>query len=315
MIVTINIQEHIAIDDISNPAGLAAKICKKMSQDGIILTTNGEGLNFTTNKLYSILDEICKITNYPKNKIYIETWNLLEHHDHYNILRKDEIYDTKWFLKPDGFSKPCDNKILILMGKANEARLRVHELVQNVSWRDKILYSFHINLHEIPWPPGLKDRLMDGQNYNFYKNSTPMSDISVPLPTPIVPPLNIGMLLPVYDRVALEIVVETVTDEGFFVTEKTLRPILYGRPFLTIAPKGYESNLRKLGFDLDFGFPKYLEDFGHKIKADLIFEYLDKWSYSEDWFDSLLPKLKHNQQVLKSIAEKKGKIDLSLFNI
>jgi len=311
---TINIQNHLAVDEIINPAGLAAKICSAIKDNGILLTSNGEGFNFRSNGLYDVLDSICDVTGIPKNKIKIETWNLLEHHEEYSIIRKDEIFGTKWFRYPGQISRPISDKILILMGKCNLSRLRIHELVNKVSWREKIIYSFHMDMDITPWPPGIAQRLSAGQSYGFYKNTTPHSDIGSILPTPIVTPGNILGLSHIYEKTMIEIVPETVSDHGFFVTEKTLRPIFYGRPFLTVAPSGFEDNLRKLGFDLDFRFPSYLERLSDMAKADAIFRFLDNWEFSQDWFESIMPALVHNQQVLKELAGRNGKIDLSLFN-
>jgi len=315
--VIIDIQCHLDIDNLHDTGGLSAKICLAMIQnDKIILTSKGEGFNFKSNGLYDLLDSVCEVMDFDPSKITLQTWNLLESHDRYDVQCQSQIFDTGWFVKYQPVSTPNQDKILLMMGRSNEARLKAHELVSSISWRDKLLYSFHMDMSVAPWGAGMRDRISAGSSYDFFKRTTPCSDISVALKTPIIPPHNIQMLHPVYDKIALEIVVETVTDEGFFVTEKTLRPIWYGRPFLAVGPPGYEDNLRKLGFNLDFGFPGYLENFGHLNKVDEIFKFLStKWEYSEDWFNSLLPVLEHNQETLSNIAKKNGKIDLNLFQV
>jgi hypothetical protein len=56
-------------------------------------------------------------------------------------------------------------------------------------------------------------------------------------------------LLQYYNRFQIELVAETMCmGTTFFPTEKTIRPILGGRPFLIFGPKNFLSNLQQLGF-------------------------------------------------------------------
>jgi hypothetical protein len=56
-------------------------------------------------------------------------------------------------------------------------------------------------------------------------------------------------LLQFYNDFQIEIVAETVTlGESFFPTEKTVRPIMGSKPFITYAPVNYLANLRNIGF-------------------------------------------------------------------
>lgn len=51
-----------------------------------------------------------------------------------------------------------------------------------------------------------------------------------------------------YQTVAVEIVNETNITKGFFVTEKTVRPIAYYTPFVVMATANFLKNFRTLGF-------------------------------------------------------------------
>ena len=56
-------------------------------------------------------------------------------------------------------------------------------------------------------------------------------------------------LLQFYNDFQIEIVAETITlGESFFPTEKTVRPIMGSKPFITYAPVNYLANLRNMGF-------------------------------------------------------------------
>lgn len=56
-------------------------------------------------------------------------------------------------------------------------------------------------------------------------------------------------LLQFYNDFQIELAVETVTQgEAFFITEKTVRPIMGSKPFMTYATTNFLANLRDLGF-------------------------------------------------------------------
>jgi hypothetical protein len=70
----------------------------------------------------------------------------------------------------------------------------------------------------------------------------------------VIPEISAGnmarSLLAHYDRFNVELVCETYTlGETFFVTEKTVRPIVGNRPFLVYGPINYLNNLRQIGFE------------------------------------------------------------------
>lgn len=109
-----------------------------------------------------------------------------------------------------------------------------------------------------------------------------------------------------------EVAFETVFYPSFFVTEKTLRPIFYGRPFLVVGPRHFEDNMEKLGFDLDFNFPFEYTNCISIDKLNLAFDKISNWYLKTNlikWFSSIMPKLKHNQEVLKRYADANGFID------
>lgn len=76
-----------------------------------------------------------------------------------------------------------------------------------------------------------------------------------------------------YNQTYLEIVVETLTkldnDNSFFITEKTLKPILMKHPFMIVGPYHHLKNLKLLGFKTFDHFidESYDEctDFEHRI--------------------------------------------------
>lgn len=59
-------------------------------------------------------------------------------------------------------------------------------------------------------------------------------------------------VLPYYERTCFELVCETFgdtsDDESFFLTEKTLKPIMMEHPFMVLSSRNFLKNLRRLGF-------------------------------------------------------------------
>lgn len=62
----------------------------------------------------------------------------------------------------------------------------------------------------------------------------------------------------IYKRTCYSIVCETIsTGNGFFFSEKMMKPMFAKRPFVLFGPKGYLAQLRKLGFQT---FNEYLDE-------------------------------------------------------
>jgi hypothetical protein len=314
----VNIQSHIESENLIDETNLLLLLLPYFqNQKPFIITSTGEGFSFTVNGLYQFLDKTCDYFKFPKNKIYIETWNLLEEHTEYNIIIKNEIFDCRYFSNPSKIKKPKDNKIGVFLGRADYLRLSFHQKLQHIGWRDKLIYTFHNNLFGDPWPIGMKKIVGKGGNYQYFENTTPCSDIDEKVSIPIVPPQNIFSLEPVYQNIIFEIVFETLYQTGFFITEKTLRPIFYGKPFIIIGPPNFEKNMEKLGFNLNFNLP-FSYDTKHSVeKLNMTFDIIDTWflrTNLDEWYQSIIPILEHNQNILKKYANNNGHIDLEIIN-
>jgi hypothetical protein len=104
-------------------------------------------------------------------------------------------------------------------------------------------------------------------------------------------------------------VIGEATDTVPFITEKTVIPMLYKKPFITIADKNFSSNLRNLGFELfdeiiDYSYDNIdnLEDRAEAMVKNIL--PLLKEDYNK-LYQKLLPKLEHNYnrvwQIIKDI--------------
>jgi hypothetical protein len=311
----LNIQDHLEIDTILMPGLLGMRIGYYLNQQQKLhITSSGEGFWFRQNGLYNLLDQATTFYNYPKLNITIDTWNLKESHPEYKINIVNQLYDCHYFANPDVIKFPNEFKVAALLGRANYNRLLFHYNIDRIENRENLIYTFHQDLQYYPWPPGMHKILQEGWDYVKLEKTLPHSDLGKTLPTPIIPPENIFGLKDVYDSVGLEVVIETV-DEGFFVTEKTLRPIFYGRPFIVIGSRDFEKNLSQLGFKYNFNFDFYPDAFHGNLKVNFVIDIINTWYDRIDkkkWFESIMPILEHNQQVLKRYADINRQIDKSI---
>ena len=115
-------------------------------------------------------------------------------------------------------------------------------------------------------------------------------------------------LLQWYPKFDIELVAETYTHgDTFFVTEKTVRPIVAGKSMLIFGPKNYLSRLRNLGFQTwhDIWDESYDQLTGinrwNAIKS-LIDELMTK--DQEQLYQQCRPVIKHNQQHAELLIKK-----------
>jgi hypothetical protein len=120
--------------------------------------------------------------------------------------------------------------------------------------------------------------------------------------------LDSFLICPEQHQSFLHVIAEATTTVPF-ITEKTVVPILYKKPFITIADKNFSSNLRNLGFELfdeiiDYSYDSIdnLENRAEAMVKNIL--PLLKEDYNK-LYKKLLPKLEHNYnrafQIIKDI--------------
>jgi hypothetical protein len=114
---------------------------------------------------------------------------------------------------------------------------------------------------------------------------------------------NYDLWKDVYSNIAIEIVVETnQTPDTFFITEKILRPIAYGKLFLVIGSPLFEQNLKSLGFDIfDDIIDKSYDPESSYIRVDAVFKSLGELLRNPVDIQALLPRLQANKRVLENL--------------
>lgn len=84
---------------------------------------------------------------------------------------------------------------------------------------------------------------------------------------------------------------------GPYLTEKTFKPLLAGRPFLVVGQYQSYKWLKNIGFDTDFGFDiSYDQDPGDLTRIGALFKTLDFINQQSifDLYESSLKSVKHN---------------------
>lgn len=106
-----------------------------------------------------------------------------------------------------------------------------------------------------------------------------------------------------YKDIAVEVVMETnQTPDTFFITEKTFRPIAYGKLFLVVGSPEFEQNLKSMGFDIfDDIIDKSYDSESSYIRVDAVFKSLGELLRNPVDMNTLLPRLQANKRVLENL--------------
>jgi hypothetical protein len=116
-----------------------------------------------------------------------------------------------------------------------------------------------------------------------------------------------------YQETFLSVVSETLFDESVFLSEKICKPILSLHPFIIVGSPRTLQKLHQLGFKTfePFISEKYDDVINQKERLELVFKELDKFRNKpieelQEWFKSIEPTLKHNQEVLLKMGKEKS---------
>jgi len=131
----------------------------------------------------------------------------------------------------------------------------------------------------------------------------PYSDIGDYIKPPLYQYANSRSWEKTYNDIAIEIVAETNhTPNTFFITEKTFRPIAYGKLFLVIGSPEFEQNLKRMGFDIfDDIIDKSYDSESSYIRVDAVFKSLGELLCNPVDMQVLLPRLQANKRVLECL--------------
>jgi len=250
-------------NDIYNKDVLAVNIIKEyQTNHASTIFLNNEGPSAESVGLYQLLDNLCNTLGFDKSKITIITCNAEELHNEYRI----NIKSQHWFNTcVQQYRKFQFNYKQFKNNKIVDKNL--FGCLYNIpSWNRLSLLSYIKFKTKSPSLLACNVSMTEGQHntlgLNRIINECPTEFFNIveylktsPEPLPghpgHKPELWENMeITKFYNDFFIDIVAETYTDGlTFFVTEKTIRPMLALTPFITYGPQGFLSNLRaRYGF-------------------------------------------------------------------
>ncbi len=222
------------------------------------------------------------------------------------------------YTKEDVCPKNFSNKFLCYQRKAYSPRIDLYNKLKDktgIITLGSIQYEFN-NINDIPYHSGFKDigwvTKVFNENLNRYEYHTP-PDILEDNKTCVIPNdiYSLGNLH-IWNTSFLNIVSETIIGPTFnqnelFLSEKPFKPILGMRPFIMYGHPNNIAKIKELGFetfDEDFG---YIMGDNYESQVQAISEVVDNIDNPELLYKKLLPKITHNFENFKLIAEKEEK--------
>lgn len=207
------------------------------AENTVIIDLRNEGISLTASGLLHAIDTWVAATGRDPNTVSIRTPNIFEP-VHYRLI------GLPHFLHPDYFGK-----YLVPTSKIDpRARLFGFFVGGHTAEREIIAQDIHDLYLENFLVSVMRNRFPNRLWPTHIWNLGSLDNFSIQDQYEAGPDTN-RSLLQFYDRFQIELVAESMTrGPTFFPTEKTVRPIVGCRPFLTFAPKGYMQNMKKMGF-------------------------------------------------------------------
>jgi hypothetical protein len=282
----------------------------------IIVSLNNEGPCAKSLELYDLLDKICNQTKYDRQRIQIQTCNLIEHHPAYQLLIRPptkHILDLQKTVTSDPVKK-ITKHFGNFIGHSSRFRLAIASWLWK-NYREKTLQTFHTTVTDELHREfvGLEDLWF--HNYDDVHVSNAIDFLkNTPLKYDAVdrgPIMNMKMygILDAYKNIFVDIVCNTyVTGNTFYMDEKLWRPIITKTPFIVHGSKNFIQNFRLLGFKTfdqwwDEGYSNDPPD----VQALAILNIIDQISqYSiadiDQIYKEMQPVLDHNLQMFMKLT-------------
>lgn len=283
----------------------------------VIVNLNTEGPCLKASGVEELLDLIVEKFNIPPTNFLIETSNQLtsshykEHRESFielDFVRKkaQQIVNTSSLNKRFG----------LFIGRSNWIRLAIASYL-NYKYSDitTMTYHYDFNLDHFQENFGLE---------TLYKKYPAEVDQIVELIKKLPIKEKIEFTYPIewlagaldldkyYEQIFCDVVCETYfSGQTFFMTEKTMRPILFRRPFIVQGPVNFLKNLKKLGFKTfdqwwDEGYDEDPVDFKYSaLKHNIDYIAQQPVETIRIWNLEMQDVLEHNYQTLQNLTHKK----------
>lgn len=247
--------------------------CKDNKQDPI-LDFYPEGYDLNHNKAWPFIEHCMKLYDLQPTIITAD-W-------HANYECKIIKCHNHWMQSVPTLSnnslKNIQTKFGHFVGRITWDRLMMHKFL--IETPQDVLYTFWSSVHRADFVMRALKKIYNMYGFNSLKD---YHDIIMRLPTTnfapnidnkhlISYPENTLGLQSVYRTIFCDIVHETdVNDSNCFYTEKTVRPMLFKTPFITMHGKGSLQSLKTLGFKtFDQWWPETYDNYHGKQRLEEI---------------------------------------------
>jgi hypothetical protein len=282
------------------------------------INMNREGPSCEAIGLYRILDNICKKFKFDKSKFLITTWNAEELHPTYKI----RLIEQRWIAYAKKSSANFNKE-----GFVNKKNFKnLFGCMYNIPSWNRLCLLAYIKQHTTHSSILAVNGTWEAHNHNtFYLNQivdfcpTEFFNIVELIKSDIGPlPGHPGhkptadenmQILNFYNDFFVDVVAETYTNGlTFFLTEKTIRPILGLTPFITFGPQGFLANLRSRYGIKTFGqwWDESYDDYQayDRIKGMYkVIDYLDSLTTDEhiQMYREMQDVLDYNYEIIKNL--------------
>lgn len=307
----IDLTKYCGASRARNTHLLALEIEKTYRENkSVLLSLGTDGWDIVANGIEDIVKEIADVLGISYEHIIFESADLLTKSNTFlHVKRQNRLLPLA--LHPCEYKSPDQLGTGLFLGRATNERLYAfwkscnltnslrtcHLQVQNIEEHTSDIAGF-ICEHNDKWK-AIKDLLPYtdiGQEFNFHNYKTVQEKINR---------FDLDKVwISVYNKIDIEIVCETnITANTFFITEKTFRPLHYGRLFLVIGSPQFEQNLKDLGFDIfDDILDKSYDNLESYMRVDAVFNSLQKYINNPIDYNILKQRLINNQKLLVKVA-------------
>lgn len=306
---------------IWHPEQVIVDILKEYQTQGRVeIDLNGEGPCADTIGLYRLLDYVCSRFGIDPQTVSIVTANFEEQHPQYQIIRQPQHWIPSTVRAWNGAAVPVKNFVnlfgclynvpswdrLCLLSYIHRTSPHSNLLHCNGTWQSHCYNTYYLN-NLVDAAPG------ELNNVVSYLQTLPgpaLNDVADAKPLTAE---HMMAVYPLYSEFFVDVVAETYnTGLSFFITEKTLRPMLALTPFVINAPQGYLSTLRS-----DYGIRTFdqwwdesYDQYQGYERIQHIYRVIDQLNElnSEQWqqmYQDMLPTLQHNQQQLLAYEQRR----------
>jgi len=242
----------------------------KNNNSNPVLDLYPEGYNLHVGGAYKSIVHIADAVGFKESEITLVTGDMAAVYG-CNVIKHEPFFMDKasdyCLMHPTEFLKNTSKHFGHFIGRATWDRAVLHSHIKQY-YEDQSFATFYNIANTHNTIGDISNKLQTKGNFNIDEIQIILSDIFHAPYNNIDPayrmkespkfPDDTQPLQIFYEQIFVDIVHETdVSMDNFFVTEKTLRPIMFQKPFITMCGAHFMKNLQSLGFKT---FDKWLDE-------------------------------------------------------